>query len=164
MLNPKFALVPGSFDPPTIGHYDLVVRAAAMFDEVWVVAFVNASKKGRFTVEAKRALLARAFADIPNVHVDVSEALLAGYAAEKGIGTLVKGARSATDFDYEMSLSLINRSLEAELDTVILPTKAEYMHISSTMVSEMIRYGRDYTQLVPPGTAALITDIVNGNA
>ena len=83
MLNPKFALVPGSFDPPTIGHYDLVVRAAAMFDEVWVVAFVNAAKKGRFTVEAKRALLARAFADIPNVHVDVSEALLAGYAAEK---------------------------------------------------------------------------------
>ena len=161
MLNPKFALVPGSFDPPTIGHYDLVVRAAAMFDEVWVVAFVNASKKGRFTVEAKRALLARAFADIPNVHVDVSEALLAGYAAEKGIGTLVKGARSATDFDYEMSLSLINRSLEAELDTVILPTKAEYMHISSTMVSEMIRYGRPYAHLVPPDAAETFARIVN---
>ena len=76
----------------------------------------------------------------------------------------MKGARSATDFDYEMSLSLINRSLEAELDTVILPTKAEYMHISSTMVSEMIRYGRDYETLVPPGTAEMIADIVNGNA
>ena len=164
MLNPKFALIPGSFDPPTIGHYDLARRAAAMFDEVWVVAFVNAAKKGRFSVEAKRAMLTRAFADMPNVHVDVSEALLAGYAAERGIGTLVKGARSATDFDYEMSLSLINRSIEAELDTVILPTKAEYMHISSTMVSEMIRYGRDYAHLVPPGTAELIADIVNGNA
>lgn len=161
MLNPKFALIPGSFDPPTIGHYDLVVRAAAMFEEVWVVAFVNAAKKGRFTTDAKRELLMRAFGDMPNVHVDVSDALLAGYAAERGIGTLVKGARSASDFDYEMSLSLINRSIEAELDTVILPTKAEYMHISSTMVSEMIRYGRDYGKLVPPGTAELIRAIVN---
>ena len=164
MLNPRFALVPGSFDSPTIGHFDLVKRAAAMFDEVWVVAFVNAAKKGRFSAEAKRALLTRAFADMPNVHVDVSEALLAGYAAERSIGTLVKGARSATDFDYEMSLSLINRSIEAELDTVIIPTKAEYMHVSSTMVSEMIRYGRDYAGLVPPGTAALISDIVNEKA
>jgi len=164
MLNPKFALIPGSFDPPTIGHYDLVMRAAAMFDEVWVVAFVNAAKAGRFSADEKREMLAASFARFPNVHIDVSHDLLAGYAAERSIGTLVKGARSASDFDYEMSLSLINRSIEPELDTVILPTKAEYMHISSTMVSEMIRYGRDYTQLVPPGTAALITDIVNGNA
>ena len=125
------------------------------------MAFVNAAKKGRFSVEEKRAMLECAFKDMPNVHVDVSETLLAGYAAEKSIGTLVKGARSATDFDYEMSLSLINRSLEAELDSVILPTKAEYMHISSTMVSEMIRYGRDYEKLVPPGCAELIRGFVN---
>ena len=164
MLNPKFALVPGSFDPPTIGHYDLVRRAAAIFDEVWVVAFVNPSKKGRFSVEAKRAMLERSFADMPNVHTDVSEALLAGYCAEKGIGTLVKGARSATDFDYEMSLAMINRSLDAELDTIILPTRAEYLHISSTMVGEMLRYGQPYAHLVPPGTAEIIANIMNRNA
>ncbi len=162
MLNPKFALIPGSFDPPTIGHYDLVVRAAAIFDEVWVTAFVNSSKQGRFTANQKRAMLEASFGHMPNVHVDVSEALLADYAAERGIGTIVKGARSATDFDYELSLSMINRSIVSELDTVILPTRSEYMHVSSTMVSEMIRYGRDYDQLVPPHTAELIAEIVNG--
>lgn len=161
MLNHRYALIPGSFDPPTLGHYDIALRAAGMFDKVWVVAFVNSSKTGRFDRDQHLALLHAAFDGIPNIEVDVSDGLLAGYAEKHGIGTLVKGARSATDFDYEMSLSLINRSISSELDTVILPTKAEYMHISSTMVRELIKYGCDYSSAVPDGVARKLAEIVN---
>jgi len=161
MPNYRYALIPGSFDPPTLGHYDVVLRASRMFDKVFVVAFVNSSKSGSFTADQRLAMLRAAFEGIPNVYVDVSDALLAGYAKERGIGTLVKGARNATDFDYEMSLSLINRAIDSELDTVILPTRSEYMHISSTMVRELIKYGCDYSSAVPEGVAREITKIVN---
>ena len=156
MLDSKKALISGSFDPPTMGHYDLALRASKMFDEVYVTEFVNSSKHGFFGTDERLEMLRAAFADIPNIHVDVWGGLLVDYAREHGIGTIVKGARSATDFDYEQSLALINRSLEPELDTVILPTKAEYMHISSTMVRELIRYGCDYSAAVPHGVAELI--------
>ncbi len=156
MLNHKIALIPGSFDPPTVGHLDVVLRAARIFDEVYITAFVNSSKAGRFTEEERFAMLKAAFGHIEGVQVDVSHELLADYAKKHGIGTIVKGARNATDFDYELSLSLINRSLEDELDTVIIPTRSEYAHVSSTMVSEMIRYGRDIKGSVPDGVEELI--------
>ncbi len=157
-MNPRYALIPGSFDPVTMGHYDFAVRAAAMFEKVYVVAFTNSSKSGKFTVEQRLEMLRAAFKDVPNVVVDVSEGLLAGYAREHNIGTLVKGARNATDFDYEMSLWLINRSIDEELDTIIFPTRAEYMHVSSTMVRELIKYGCDYSAAVPPGVAEKIAE------
>ncbi len=156
MLNPKIAIFPGSFDPPTLGHYDIAVRAAGMFDEVYVVAFVNAAKKGRFGFDARREMLSVSFAGVPNIRTDVSEELLADYCLAHGIGTIVKGARNAADFDYELSLSMINRSIERELDTVILPTKNEYLHVSSTFVYELIRYGRDYAAYLPFGAAAVV--------
>lgn len=156
MLNSKIALVSGSFDPVTIGHYDLVLRASRMFDEVYVTEFTNSSKTTFFSTDERLRMLHAAFDKIPNVHVDVWGGLLADYAVMRGIGTIAKGARSATDFDYEMSLSLINRSIVPELDTVIIPTRAEYMHISSTMVRELIRYDCDYSKCVPEGVAELI--------
>ncbi len=159
----KRALIPGSFDPPTIGHLDLVKRAAAIFDEVYVVAFVNSAKRGRFTSEEKLAMLHASFDHMEGVVCDLSEELLADYCIRHGITTIVKGARSATDFDYELSLSLINRSIEPTLDTVILPTRSEYMHISSTMVGELIRYGRDYSTAVPSGAAEIIRKITNNS-
>lgn len=156
MLNPKKALISGSFDPVTLGHFDLVCRAAKMFDEVYVTEFINSSKTSFFSADERLQMLHAAFDGIENVHVDIWGGLLADYALEHGIGTIAKGARSATDFDYEMSLSLINRSINSEIDTIIIPTKAEYMHISSTMVRELIRYGCDYSAAVPAGVAALI--------
>ena len=161
MLNYRYALVPGSFDPVTKGHYDLVLRASKMFDKVFVVAFVNSSKAGFFTSNERLTLLRTAFRDIPNIEVDMSDGMLAAYAVEHGIGTLVKGARNAADFDYEMSLSLINRSIEPELDTVVIPSKSQYMHISSTMVRELMKYGRDYSDAVPNGVAEEVEKIVN---
>ncbi len=156
MANYKIALVPGSFDPPTVGHYDIVKRAATMFDKVYVTAFVNSSKAWRFTPEQRLEMLNTAFGGFDNVIIDVSHELLADYAAARDIGTVIKGARNATDFDYEMSLSLINRSISQDLDTVILPARSEHLHISSTMVSELIKYGKDYSGVVPAGVDELI--------
>lgn len=151
--------MPGSFDPVTIGHYDIARRAAEIFDQLYVVAFVNSEKHGRFQASDRLRLLEAAFADIPNIHCELSNGLLADYAVRHDIGVLVKGARGSVDFDYELSLSLINRAVEPELDTIILPTKQEYLHISSTMVSEMIKYGRDYSNYVPSGTLRLLHEL-----
>ena len=158
MLDSRKALIPGSFDPPTLGHYDLAARASQIFDEVYVVEFVNSSKTSFFSADQRLQMLNAAFADMPNVRVDMCSGLLAQYCLDHNIGTIVKGARSSTDFDYELSLSLINRSIIKELDTVILPTRSELMHVSSTMVRELIRYSRDYSACVPASVAALVAE------
>lgn len=155
------ALIPGSFDPPTVGHYDLAMRALRIFDEVYVVAFSNSSKKGRFTNEQRLEMLNAAFSGDERIKVDVCGGLLADYAAEHGITALVKGARGTVDFDYELSLSLINRSINTKLDTVIFPTKAEYMCVSSTMVCELIKYGKPFEKYLPSGVAKLVTEYTN---
>lgn len=156
MTDSKKALISGSFDPPTLGHLDIVRRAAKIFDEVWVVAFVNSAKKGRYTDEERIAMLHAAFDGIKGVHVDLSCGLLADYAEAHGLGTIVRGARSASDFDYELSLSGINSAISPELDTVIIPANPKYSYISSTMVGELVKYGRDFTQFVPEGVAELM--------
>ena len=152
------ALVPGSFDPPTIGHYDLALRAAEIFDEVYVTAFSNGEKHGRFDDQTRLRMLETAFDGIPNIICGVSHGLLADFCREKGIRFIVKGSRSAVDFDYELSMSLINRSLNNDLDTIVLPTRAELQHVSSTMISELIKYGKDYSQYLPEGVAELISE------
>ena len=154
-------LIPGSFDPPTIGHYDLALRAARIFDEVYVVAFINSSKRGRFSPEERLMMLKAAFAGNERIKVGLCEGLLADYAEENRITALVKGARGTVDFDYELQLSLINRSLSPELDTIILPTRAEYMQVSSTMVSELIKYHKPYGKYLPPNVEKLVTEYTN---
>ncbi len=155
------ALIPGSFDPPTIGHYDIAKRAARIFDEVYVVIFTNSSKRGRFSPEQRLEMLEAAFAGDERIKVGICSGLLADYAVDNGITALVKGARGAVDFDYELSLSLINRSLESELDTMILPTKAEYMCVSSTMVSELIKYNKPYERYLPDGVGEIVTKYIS---
>lgn len=150
------ALISGSFDPITAGHADLVQRAARIFDEVWVVVCANASKRDRFTPEQRLEMVKAAFGSCDRVKVGICEGLLADYARDHGITALVRGARGSVDFDYELSMSLINRSLNPELDTVVLPTRAELQHVSSTMVSELIKYGKDYSQYLPEGVTELV--------
>ena len=152
------ALVPGSFDPPTVGHYDLVQRAAGIFDEVYVTAFSNGEKHGRFDDMTRLRMLRAAFDGIPGVVCNLSHSLLADYCREKGIRCIVKGSRSAVDFDYELSLSMINRAIDPELETVIIPTRQEYMFVSSTMVSELIKYGKDPSPYLPHGVAEIVAE------
>ncbi len=160
------AMVPGSFDPLTLGHYDLILRAAALFDEVVVAISPNGAKATLFDTETRVELACAAFADMPNIKVCTHSGLLADFCLESGCCALVKGIRSATDFDYEYQLSLINRSLRSEVETLFLPTRAEYQHFSSTFLREMLKYGQPLEKYVPAGMVAPLREAyakVRGN-
>ena len=144
----RTAVIPGSFDPITMGHLDIIERAAAMFDRVYVTAFSNADKKGSmFTSDEKLHMLRLATAHLDNVTCSVEAGLTAVFAHEHD-AVIVKGIRNGTDLDYEMTMYGINRAVE-NVDTMFIPAKQEYMHISSTFVREMIRYEHDFCALVP---------------
>lgn len=153
----KRVLIPGSFAPITVGHYDMVKRCSEMFDEVYVVIFRNPAKdgKGIFTPEQCLEILKSAVADLPNVKTDMSEGLVVDYADANGIDFIVKGVRDTVDFEYEYDLYVINRDIGG-VDTLFMPSRPEYKHISSTFVRDMIKFGRDITPYVPAGAAGCI--------
>jgi len=143
------AICPGSFDPVTMGHLNIIRRASAMFDEVIVCVMVNSAKSGLFTPEERVELLRKSTEGIPNVKVDMATGLVADYAREKDAWVLVKGLRAVSDYEAERQMAMINNKLNHRLDTVFLYTKPKYAYLSSTIVKEMARYGVDLTGLVP---------------
>ncbi|MBE6990628.1 MAG: pantetheine-phosphate adenylyltransferase [Ruminococcaceae bacterium] len=148
------AIYPGSFDPITLGHLDIIRRAATCFDKVYVCVMVNCEKNSHMFSETERVALIRAsVADIANVEVESWSGLLADYAVAKEAYVLVKGVRNATDFDQEYQMADINRGICPQLETVLLPASAQYRHFSSTMVREMIRYGQPMELYVPAPVA-----------
>lgn len=154
------AVVPGSFDPVTVGHIDIIERAARLFDSVVVAVMTNAEKSAAsrycFPPEFRRGLIEASCAHLQNVRVIVSEELLARLAVSLGATVLCKGARNSSDFDYEAQLSRINTKLEPELDTVIFAAEPEHMHISSSFVRELFRFGLPLTDTVPAPAIAMI--------
>lgn len=153
----RIAICPGSFDPVTNGHLDVVRRAASLFDQVVVLVAVNSEKKGLFTADERCALLRRVTADLPNVLVESDSGLLADYARQKGAAAIVKGLRAMSDFEYEFQMALTNRKLNPAVETVFLTTTAEYMYVSSSLVKEVARLGGDISPFVP---ASIIDDIL----
>lgn len=143
------AICPGSFDPITNGHINIIKRAALLFDEVIVLVSVNSQKKYAFSVEERTELAKAACADIKNVRVESYNGLLAEYAEKVGAETLVKGLRAVSDFEYEFQLSLINKKLNPNLETLFMPTDAKYMYLSSSMVREVADYGGDISEFIP---------------
>lgn len=158
----KTAVCPGSFDPITVGHLDLVERAAAIFDRVIVCVMVNGEKHPMFTPDERLELARAAVAHIPNAQAEAWGGLLADFAREQGACALIKGARNGMDFDWEQQMAQINRELCPQLDTVVLPARPEHFHISSTMVREMIRYQQKLDGYVPAGTADILQRIREG--
>lgn len=139
----KIAVYPGSFDPPTLGHLDIIRRAAAQFDRVIVCVMYNSEKHGLFTPEERVALLRRSLAQqegVENVEVDRDNGLLADYARRRGASCLVKGLRRVADFESEMQMADINRTLSPGLDTLFLTARPELAFLSSTIVKELARY------------------------
>lgn len=144
----KKAIFPGSFDPVTNGHVDIIKRAADIFDEVTVAVCNNPDKASLFALEKRLSLIEEACADMPNVKVDSFTGLLIDYCREHGIGIVVRGVRDMRDFDYEMELSDIYY-MTGELESVFLPSRGKYAHVSSSMVRELIRGGRSIAEFVP---------------
>ena len=147
----KTAIYPGSFDPITLGHRNVIKRAAGCFDKLIVCVMVNAEKvnSGLFTPDERVELIRRVVKDFPNVEVDYSNALVAEYAKEKGACALVKGLRAASDYEYELQMALINQKLNPKLETLFIPSSAKYTYISSSVVKEMASYGADLSDFVP---------------
>ena len=156
----RTAICSGSFDPITLGHLDIIRRAAACFDLVYVCVSPNASKTNQmFTPEEKLRMVELAVADIPNVKAELFQGLLADYAVERGANVIIRGVRNATDFDVEYQLALINRSIYPQLETMLLPASAEYQHFSSSLAREMIRYRQPLEKYLPASIIPLVLDI-----
>jgi len=145
----KIAIYPGSFDPVTIGHLNIIQRAANIFDKLIVCVMVNSGKNPVFTQEERVELIRRVTRDIPNVEVDSSSELLAEYARRRGSCVIVKGLRAGSDFENEFQMALINKKINPELDTMFLTAESQYMYLSSSMVKELGSYGVDLSDFLP---------------
>lgn len=142
------AVCPGTFDPPTNGHLDVIGRAAAMFDELVVATGVNESKRRLFGDDERVELLRETVAGFGNVTVGTFDGLLVDYCRAEGIGVIVKGVRTAGDYDYELQMALMNRRLTG-VETIFLPAAPEHAHLSSSLVKEVARFGGDVSSFVP---------------
>lgn len=145
----KIAIYPGSFDPVTNGHFDIIKRAAKLFDKLVVVVMVNKSKNAVFTIEERVALLRQVTEGIPKVEVHSHTGLLAEYAKQLHACTVIKGLRAVSDYEYEFQMAIANRKLNPNLETVFMPARAEYQFLSSSVVKEIARYGGDISGMVP---------------
>lgn len=156
------AIYPGSFDPMTLGHLDIIKRASIMFDKLTVSVLDNKAKKALFSVEERVSILKEATKDLPNVEVDSFHGLLIDYAKQKGVHISVRGLRAITDFEYELQTAQTNRMLSnGELDTVFLTTSLEYAYLSSSSVKEIASFNGDISQCVPDFVAKLVNDKMN---
>lgn len=139
---------PGSFDPITNGHLDIIERASFLFDEVVVVVLVNESKKGLFPTERRLELIREAVSELENVTLDSYAGLLVDYCSQNDVQAIVKGLRAVSDFDYELQMAQMNGNLTG-IDTVFIPTSPDYTFIASSLVKEVARHGGDVNGLVP---------------
>ena len=156
----RTAICSGSFDPITLGHLDVIRRAAACFDRVCVCVSPNAEKRNQmFTPEQKLLLVRTAVADLPNVEAELFPGLLADFAVDHGANVIVRGVRNVTDFDVEYQMALINRGIHPELETFLLPASPAYQHFSSSMAREMIRYGQPLEKYLPAAILPLVREM-----
>jgi pantetheine-phosphate adenylyltransferase len=153
----RIAIYPGSFDPPTKGHEDLVRRSLALADRVIVAVAVNVAKQPLFTVEERLAMLRQAVGDDPRITFESFQGLLADFAKRAGATTIVRGLRAVSDFEYEFQMALMNRQLHPSLETVFLVPAVDLTYLSSSLVREVARYGGDVSALVHPVVAEALT-------
>ena len=156
------ALCPGSFDPPTNGHVDVVERAARYFDSVIVAVIANPSKTPLFTLEERKDLLAAALSHVPNITIESFDGLLVDFARKRDVGLVVKGLRAVSDFEYELQMAQMNTALAPGLDTMFVTAKPAWAFLSSSLVKEVARYGGDVESLVPPAVAKALDEKFTG--
>ena len=145
----KIAVCPGSFDPVTLGHVDIMNRAAKLFDKVIVVVSINPLKSTSFTADERVRMLREVSKGIDNIEIDTFNGLLADYLKQTGASAIVKGLRAVSDFEYEFQMALANKKLYADAETVFLTTSAENMYLSSSVVKQIASFGGDISHFVP---------------
>ena len=155
---PTIAMYPGSFDPVTNGHLDIIKRSSRMFDKVIVAVLVNSAKTPLFTVEERVALLRDACKNIPNVEVDSFNGLTVSFAKQKGATVMVRGLRAVTDFENEIQLAQTNHALMPGIETVFLATSIKWSYLSSTVVREAAHYGHDVSKFVTSNVEAALKE------
>ncbi|MET3698106.1 phosphopantetheine adenylyltransferase [Bacillus oleivorans] len=145
----KIAVCPGTFDPITYGHLDIITRGAKVFEEVYICVLNNASKQPLFSVEERMELIKTVTKDIPNVKVDSFQGLLVEYAKKVQANAIIRGLRAVSDFEYEMQITSMNKVLYDELETLFIMTKSQYSFLSSSIVKEVAKFGGNISELVP---------------
>ena len=156
-MSERIAVCPGSFDPITLGHLDIITRASAMFDRIIVVVMNNADKHYTFSPDERKGMIEKCVSDLDNVQVDLSDGLLADYAAQKNACSIIKGLRAMSDFEYEFQMALTNKKLNPGVETLFLTTSAQNMYLSSSMVKQIAGMGGDVEDFVP---SVILNDIV----
>ncbi len=145
----RIAVYPGSFDPITNGHIDIIRRSSRTFDKVYVAVLVNSAKKPLFSIEQRMEWIKKVTAGLDNVEVDTFSGLLVDYMREKGAGIIIKGLRAVSDFEYEFQMALMNHKLSKDIETLFMMTSAKYQYLSSSIVKEVARHGGCLDGLVP---------------
>ena len=148
-MSKRIAVYPGSFDPPTFGHLDLIERASKMFDQVIVAVASNNEKAALFTVDERKAMLRTITRTLKNVEIDSFRGLTVDFARERNAVALVRGLRVVSDFEYELTMAVTNRKLNSGIDTVCLMPSESYMLLSSRIIKEVVQFGGDVTEFVP---------------
>ncbi|GGS61100.1 phosphopantetheine adenylyltransferase [Streptomyces daghestanicus] len=156
------AVCPGSFDPITNGHLDIIARASRLYDEVYVAVMINQSKKGLFAIEERIDLIGRVTAEYGNVRVESFHGLLVDFCKEREIPAIVKGLRAVSDFDYELQMAQMNNGLSG-VETLFMPTNPTYSFLSSSLVKEVATWGGDVSHLVPPLVHDALADRLRRN-
>lgn len=157
------AVYPGSFDPVTYGHLDIIRRGVKIFDKVTVAVLINPNKEPLFTVEERVELIKKATIDIPNVEIDSFHGLLVDYMRQKSANTIIKGLRAVSDFEYELQMASINRKLDENIETFFMMTNNRYSYLSSSIVRDVARHHGQVSDLVPPIVEAALRDKYQNN-
>lgn len=145
----RIGIYPGSFDPVTLGHLDIIERASRMVDKLIIGVLVNGAKSPMFSTDERVELIKKVTKDMPNVEVEANDGLLVDFAEAKGANVIIRGLRAVTDFEYELQIAQTNHKLNSNVDTVFLTTSVEYSYVSSSIVREVASYGGDISQFVP---------------
>lgn len=152
------ALCPGSFDPPTNGHIDVIERAAKHFEGILVAVIANPAKQSLFELEDRKTMLRDALTHVENVTIESFDGLLVDFARAQGINMIIKGLRAVSDFEYELQMAQMNQTLYPDLDTIFMSAQPAWAFLSSSLVKEVARYGGDVESLVPSGVAKALTE------